>query len=224
MSNTDVRLIRVQPNWVARISMAAVLLLLLFFVISLYNQARDNRVLLEREASARDSAESDRRLADEALAQSRIALDQARAAQEAAAKDRAKALEQNGQLVEIALSLEDQVVGLGGTPIVKRNGVLRLRALAPRPVSQRGPAGQGTQGGSSAPSYFRRPAAASGGHPAPQATRTTAPRPSTKPTSTPKPSPTTTEPPVLIDAPTIVVPLLPSANPTLCVSGLLCVK
>lgn len=200
--------IRVRPNWVARISGAAVLLLLLFFAVTQYNETRSLNARLDRAEQDRVVADDDRRIATEALAQ-------AREAQEQAAKDRATALEQNGQLIEIALALEDQIARLGVAPDVPRNSVLRLRArtpVAPSTLPQ----------GSATPQSFLRPSAngAGGGRPA-QGPAASPASPTSRPSggapaATSKPSSTVPAPEPTVDVPIVSI--------TACLPPLVCIR
>lgn len=206
--------IRVRPNWVARISAAAVLLLLLFFAITQYSETRSLNERLDRAESQRATADADRRLATEALAQ-------ARKAQQEAAADRATALTQNGQLIEIALALEDQITRLGLKPEVPRNDVLRLHVRTPVPgITPRSTGTGGGQSTSSPPANSDRPSGAGGAV-------------SSAPPATPRPTPTGTAaaptrrpavgPPVPV-ASTVTLPSLPIVSITACLGPLVCIR
>lgn len=201
--------IRVRPNWVARISGAAVLLLLLFFAVTQYNETRSLNHRLDRAENGRVTAESDRRIANEALAQARKAQDQA-------SKDRATALNQNNQLIEVALALEAQLSRLGIAPDVPKNSVLRLR-VTPEPTSKSsatpgafvGPRASGAGGGRPAAS----PTVAPGRPTGPGATPTAS---STRPSTSTGPSPSS---PVVAD-----LPDLPIITITGCLPLLVCIR
>ncbi len=195
--------IRVQPNWVARVSIASVLLLLLFFSIVQYQASNDARSSLSKEADARVAADSDRRIATEALSQ-------ARAAQEQAAKDRATVLGQNGQLIEIALALENQIARLGVDPVVPPNDVLKLKALTAVPSANTPGAFVGPTTGAGGGRSTGSPAVAPVNPSRPAATRSTTPppRPSSTPAPIPVPSPTPSASLPIIKIPVCLPPLV----------------
>lgn len=215
--------ITVRPNWVARISTAAVALLLLFFSVVQYQASQDAKSALAHESVSRDKADADRRIAVEALAQ-------AREAQARAASDRAVALTQNGQLIEIALALEDQIARLGVKPDVPSNDVLRLRARTPI-VQHPASAEPGAFVKAPHAAAYRPYSTPSAVFTRPRASATTR---ATRPTPRPTASPTTRAPILSTVLPTATLTTAPTTPPvtvsvpivstTACLPPLVCIR
>jgi hypothetical protein len=203
--------VQVRPNWIARISAASVALLLLFFAATQYESARETQHQFDVAASDRAKADSDRRIALQALAATRKAQDDASAA-------RASALQQNSQLIEITLTLEDQLVRLGVTPVVQKNSILKLRALAPASTAANPPTlGPSGSASSPVPPSMRRSVSAA--PPGPPAGGGSPRRPTPAPTGTGSPGIPTPSP----SPPPVPVVPLPSLGITACVIRPICV-
>lgn len=245
--------IRVKPNWVARLSLASVVLLLLFFSISQYRTSQSNATLLRQAVDDKRTADVDRRSTQDLAAA-------ALADRTKATHDRDLAIEQTRELINIVLSLENQVVDLGGVPVIPKNSVLDASGArrkpgststspsafeiprhtpapaaiaAPHSSTARSSAPRSSTGSASAPASRPAPTPRPTSRPAP-APSTSTPRPSTSPpptslpTSTPRPSTSTTPPVVTLSTPTVRLPTLPLPLPTptlrICLPPLLCVN